>query len=136
MKKLLSIVLLIAMLCTSVVALTACPKPGPSDSDINMDIDLSNKPNLKVLLPNSGKDENYLNTNSNALLVQELTGYVVDYDQLPADASSTLNTTFMNKTPYNLIKLTKDQFSDLVKDDALVDITDALAKFADRKSVV
>ena len=130
MKKLLSIVLLIAMLCTSVVALTACPKPGPSDSDINMDIDLSNKPNLKVLLPNSGKDENYLNTNSNALLVQELTGYVVDYDQLPADASSTLNTTFMNKTPYNLIELTKDQFSDLVKDDALVDITDALAKFA------
>ena len=130
MKKLLSIVLLIAMLCTSVVALTACPKPGTSDSDINMNIDLSNKPNLKVLLPNSGKDKNYLNTNSNALLVQELTGYVVDYDQLPADASSTLNTTFMNKTPYNLIKLTKDQFSDLVKDDALVDITDALAKFA------
>ena len=99
MKKLLSIILLIAMLCTSVLALTACP-PAGGDSEINMDIDLSQKIDLSVLIPSSGKNINEINNNKNALLLEELTGYKVTYTQLPAsDASGTLNTEFMNQTP-------------------------------------
>ena len=67
MKKLLSIVLLIAMLCTSVVALTACPD-DTTDSDINMDIDLSQKINLNVLIPSSGKKIEEINNNISILL--------------------------------------------------------------------
>ena len=55
----------------------------------------------------------------------------MQYTQLPsADSSAVINTELMDKTPYNVMKLTKDQFSDLVMDDMLVDITDALEVFA------
>ena len=131
MKKILSVLLLIAMLLTGTVALTACGNKNSGGDEINMDIDLSQKIDLKVLIPYSGKSIEEVNSNTNAKLIEELTGYKVTYTQLPAsDASGTLNTEFMSETPYNLIKLTKDQFSDLVKDDLLVDITDALEKFA------
>ncbi len=103
---------------------------GGGDGEINYEIDLSVKPTLKVLMPNSGKSINEVNTSSNALLIEQLTGYKVEYTQLPADAATTLNTELMDKRPYNAIKLTKNQFSDLVKDDMLVDITDALEVFA------
>ena len=134
MKKILSAILLLAMVLSSLAVLSACGgggNGGGSDYQINMNIDLSKKPALKVLMPNSGKSIDAVNNNVNATLIETLTGYEVTYTQLPAaDASKTLNTELMDKKPYDVIKLTKDQFSDLVNQDLLVDITDALATFA------
>ena len=133
MKKILSFILLIAMLCTSVLAVTSC---GPADNggnggdDIDMNIDLSKKPTLNVLMPNSGKSIEAVNNNVNAQVIETLTGYKVNYTQLPADATTTLNTILMDKERYDVMKLTKDQFSDLVDQDMLLDITDALKTFA------
>ena len=133
MKKILSLILTVVMLATSLLAFTACGdnnKPG-SDYEINYDIDLSSKPQLKVLMPSSGRDIGAVNSDPNALLIEQLTGYKVEYTQLPAaDAAKVLNTELMDKKPYDVMKLTKDQFSDLVNQDLLVDITDALATFA------
>lgn len=133
MKKILSFILLIAMLLTSTFAIVACETPtdNAGGSDINYDIDLSQKPTLKVLMPNSGKNIDAVNSDKTATLIQELTGYKVEYTQLPAaDASTTLNSILMDKESYDVMKLTKDQFSDLVKKDMLLDITDALKTFA------
>ena len=133
MKKILSAILLLAMVLSSLAVLSACGgggNGGGSDYQINMNIDLSKKPALKVLMPNSGKSIDAVNSSSNATLIESLTGYKVTYTQLPTDAATTLSTIFMDKTPYHAMKLTKDQFSDYVKDDLLVDITDALSVFA------
>ena len=132
MKKFLSFILVIATLLTSIVALVACTDNGTTTggTEINMNIDLSKKPTLNVLMPNSSKSIEEVNADPTAKLLETLTGYKVNYTQLPADASTTLNTIFMDKKPYDAIKLTKDQFADLVEQDVLLDITDALAVFA------
>ena len=135
MKKILSLMLAGTMLVTSLLSLSSCFKKddnkGGSDYEINYDIDLSQKPTLQVLMPNSGKSIESVNSNSNALLIEQLTGYKVNYTQLPAaDASKTLNNELMDKKQYDAMKLTKDQFSDLVNQDLLVDLTDALSVYA------
>ncbi len=124
-------VLVALLLCAIVLfGLTACNTTN-SEYQIDYDIDLSQKPTLNVLMPNSGKLIEEVNTSSNAVLIEQLTGYTAKYTQMPAvDASKTLNNDLMDKIPYDVIKLTKNQFSDLVKDDMLVDITDALEVFA------
>ena len=131
MKKIVSFILLATMLVTSVFATACTGDSGTTIVDnIKYDIDLNNKPTLKVLMPNSGKSIEAVNSDKTAVLIQELTGYKTEYTQLPSDATTTLNNTLMDKVPYDVIKLTKDQFSDLVKQDMLLDITDALEVFA------
>ena len=132
MKKIISLILCVAMLASGILALSACNRGdngdgGNSDYQVNLELDLTNKPTLNVLMPNSGKSIDSVNSNANALLIEQLTGYKVNYTQLPAaDASKTLNTELMDKKQYDAMKLTKDQFSDLVNQDLLVDLTDAL----------
>jgi len=132
MKKIVSLILLAAMLVTSVLA-TSCGgnKTPDGGSDIKMDIDLSQKPTLSVLMPNSGKSIDAVNSDPTALLIEELTGYKTEYTQLPADATSTLNSILMDKEQYDVMKLTKDQFSDLVEQDMLLELPKSvLEKFA------
>ncbi len=125
MKKILSIFLLI-LLSTS---LFGCNKTEYVDN-INYDIDLNQKPELSILMPYSGYTIQEVNADSNAKLIETLTGYKTTYTQLPsADASKTLNNELMDKRHYNIMKLTKEQFADLVKDDMLLDITEALNVF-------
>ncbi len=134
MKKILSLILCVAMLLSSMLAITSCKGGGGNGGgnggggdEINLNLDLSKKPTLKVLMPNSGKSIESVNDNVNAALIEQLTGYKVEYTQLPAvDAGKTLNTELMDKKQYDAMKLTKDQFSDLVNQDLLVDLTDAL----------
>lgn len=132
MKRILALILFVAILCTSVFGLASCNKKGgKTDDGINYEIDLANKPNLEILMPSSGKSIEEVNSSSNAKLIEQLTGYKVNYTQLPAaDPSTTLNTSIMDQKQYHAMKLTKDQFSDLVNKELLTDITDALEKFA------
>ena len=127
--------LLALLLCVVMVAslFTGCVEYSDEGNEfpINYDIDLTQKTTLNVLMPNSGRDIDAVNNDNNALLIQQLTGYEVKYTQLPAaDSSKVLNNELMDKRDYQVMKLTKDQFSDLVDQDMLVDITDALQKFA------
>lgn len=129
MKRILALILFVVLLSTSVFTFASCNKKTGNDYEINYDIDLTQKPELKILMPNSGKDIGAVNSSSNATLIEKLTGYKVTYTQLPVDAATTLTTTFMDKVPYHAIKLTKDQFSDYVNQDLLTDITDALSVY-------
>ena len=134
MKRILALILFVVLLSTSMFTLASCKKPdgGSTGGDeINYDIDLAQKPELQVLMPNSGKSIDAVNSSSNATLIESLTGYKVTYTQLPAaDASTVLNNELMSNKKYDAMKLTKDQFSDLVSKDMLVDLTDALSVFA------
>ena len=117
MKRILSLFLALAMLCTGAFAMTGCANSDKIVDNINYEIDLNSKPELKVLMPNSGKSIDAVNSDKTALLIESLTGYKTTYTQLPADATTTLNTILMDKEAYDVIKLNKDQFSDLVKKD-------------------
>ncbi len=117
-----SVVMAGALLCP----LAACKKEA---STYDPDIDLSNKPDLRVLMPYSGYDIATVNADPNAAVVEKVTGYKVNYEQLPTDATSTLNTLFMNRDSYNAIKLTSAQFASLVAEDALLDLSDAIEDF-------
>ena len=126
-KKLICLLLSMLMLAT---VFAGC-NTEEAEFEINYDIDLTQKPKLNVLMPYSGKTIESVNSNLNAKLIQELTGYEVQYTQLPSvEASKTLNLEIMDRKDYQVMKLTKEQFSDLVKDELLVDITDALEVFA------
>ena len=129
MKKL-SIILAVVMCVAALMSLFACDSTS-GEYEINYDIDLGQKRDLSVLMPYSGYEIGTVNNSLTAQTIERLTGYKTTYTQLPAaDASKTLNNELMDKRPYDAIKLTKDQFADLVKDDMLVDLTDALKKFA------
>ena len=80
--KIIALLLCIAM---TAALFAACGSDSNKGGDeINYDIDLTQKPKLNVLMPNSGKPIEAVNSNSNALLIQQLTGYEVEYTQLPA----------------------------------------------------
>lgn len=132
MKKIFKGALSLTMAAVAAAGLiTAVGCGGNYDSEINMDIDLSQKPELSILMPSSGYTIEEVNNDPNAKVIETLTGYKAKYTQLPsADASKTINNELMDKRHYNAIKLEKNQFADLVKDDMLVDITDALPVFA------
>lgn len=125
MKKILSV--LFVFMC--LIGLVACGGKTYEDN-IDYDIDLNNKPALSILMPYSGYTIQEVNNDPNAKLIERLTGYTTTYTQLPSsDASKTLNNELMDKRHYNIMKLTKEQFADLVKDDMLLDITEALNVF-------
>ena len=108
----------------------ACGNGGDDQTNINMNIDLNNKIELNVLMPNSGYTIDAVNADYNAKVVEEVTGYKVKYSQLPAsDASSSLNTQLIDREHYNAMKLTTSQFADLIANDALLPLADAIDNF-------
>lgn len=110
-------------------ALAGCGGGG-DDYGINMDIDLSQKIDLNVLMPYSGYTEDVMNADYNAQVVEEVTGYHVNYSQLPStDASSSLNMRLIDRVQYNAMKLTSGQFADLIAQDVLLPLDDVLDKF-------
>ena len=103
---------------------------GNEDYGINMDVDLTQKIDLKVLMPYSGYTEDQINADPNAEVVKTVTGYNVQYNQLPAsNASSALNTRLIDREQYNAMKLTTAQFADLIAQDVLLPLDDVLDKF-------
>ena len=120
-----------ALLCGVFAAGTcACFGGGGGGTDINFDIDFSNKPTLNVLMPNSGYDTAYINADENAKVVERVTGYKVNYSQLPAtQADSNLGLQLGDHAAYNAIKLTSSQFSALVSQDVLLDLKPAIDAF-------
>ncbi len=132
MKKLVCKTTAALLLATLVMASFSACTGGETQTDINLDIDLTQKPMLSVLMPNSGYDDTYINEDPNAQVVEDVTGNHVEYSQLPAtNASTTLNLQLIDREPYNAMKLTSAQFADLIAQDVLLDLTPAIEKFGD-----
>lgn len=94
---------------------------------VNPDADVSEKIDLKILLPYVSDS---MQSNPAIPLINELTGYTTTYDQLPtgAAAETNINNLFINKdTTYNALKLTKNQFNRYaVKAAAFADLTEVV----------
>lgn len=87
-------------------------------------IDLSTKPTLKLLMPYTPFDPN---ADVTAKYLEQATGYKVQYDILPnEDAQTKLNAIIASKTEYDIIVLTKADFSNTVSTGAYDDLNDLL----------
>lgn len=115
-------------LCAATGVLAGCG--GGDEFQVNMDIDLNNKIDLKVLMPNSGETIEAMQADSTVGVIEQVTGYEVEYSQLAgANADSMLSNHLMNRSPYHLVKMTTAQFGGLVQQGALLALNDVLDKF-------
>jgi len=106
MKKWLSLFLVLALMCCVGIA-------GAEE-----------KPTLKVLAFNAAFDAN---EDVNAKAVEEVTGYHVEYSMLPAEnADEKLNIELASGSNYDIIKLTANQYFQLVGRGALMPLDDLL----------
>ena len=72
MKKLVCKTTAALLLATLVMASFSACTGGETQTDINLDIDLTQKPTLSVLMPNSGYDDTYINEDPNAQVVEDV----------------------------------------------------------------
>ncbi|MBO9596714.1 MAG: extracellular solute-binding protein [Cohnella sp.] len=85
------------------------------------------KPELKFLAANAGFDPN---KDPAAALIEEVTGYKVNYNMLPADkADEKLNLEMASGAYYDLMGVTKPQFAGLVNQNAILPLNDLIDKF-------
>lgn len=87
------------------------------------------KPTLRLLGPNNGTDYDPNNYPVQKML-EEKTGYKVQYEALPAEnADDKLNLLMANKEPYDILKLTPGQFIKLANEGALEPLDDLLKQY-------
>ncbi|MEG0691474.1 MAG: extracellular solute-binding protein [Oscillospiraceae bacterium] len=131
MKKFLSI-----LFCASMIlgTLSGCATKkdetpsGTSSATPEAKIDLSVKPELKLLMPYVPFDPKLDPT---AIYLEEATGYKVQYDMLPnEDALTKLNTIIASKADYDIIVLTKNDFEATVGTGAYQPLNELLPTYA------
>lgn len=127
-KRILSLVLVIVMLASMVMA---CGKSDKTDSDskVNSEIKLADvKPTLKVLGSSSTSD---LNDTTEAQVIEKATGYQVEYYGLPSEnANQALMLTIANDNDYDLVTMNQSQFSTLMTNKALLPLNDYIDAIA------
>ena len=108
----------VALLLTAMLLL-ACLAP--------MAMATEEKPTLKVLAFNAAFDPN---TDINAQEIEKVTGYHVEYYMLPAENPDVkLNTEIASGTDYDIIKITANQYYQLVGRGALMPLDDLLQEY-------
>jgi putative aldouronate transport system substrate-binding protein len=97
-----------------------CPEQDNSEYIID---NLDNKPTINFLGQSAGNFDP--TKDPTAAVVERLTGYEVKYNQLPsASADASLNTQLGSGTKYHAVKVTKNQYEYLVRQCALLDLSD------------
>ncbi len=134
MKKSLTFMLVCVLCVVTAFSFTACGSKSDNDPviplDVNVNAPAAEKPTLNIHLQSSGYTETELNKQYAARKISEVTDYNVKYSQLPATGDTeALDLALINRSQYNAIKVTKDQYNKLVQQDALLDIKPALDKF-------
>ncbi len=130
MKKYLSIALCATMILGTLSGCTTKkPAPGTSSTpETSTKIDLSVKPELKMLMPYVPFDPK---ADSTAIYLEEATGYKVQYDMLPSEDSQTkLNAIIASKTEYDIIVLAKPDFDNTVETGAYMDLDSLIPTYA------
>lgn len=137
MKKRLFCFVLAVMMLVSV--LTACGQGSNEDAQQNQggqadqgsqtEIKLADvKPSLKVLGSSSTSD---LNATTEAKVIQEATGYTVEFFGLPAEnANQALMLTMANDNDYDMVTMNQTQFSTLMTNNALLPLNDYIDAIA------
>ncbi|MDD3335704.1 MAG: hypothetical protein PHI98_09325 [Eubacteriales bacterium] len=87
----------------------------------------------------TGKTVEEFNADPIAAMIQEQTGYMVKYDQAPADANdamTAITNIFMSRSDYQAIVVNKNQFYSLLAMDALKDLTPFIETTTNMKEVI
>lgn len=128
-KRVLSLVLVIVMLASMLIACGKKGDEGEGSNSTNKDIKVADvKPTLKVLGSSSSND---LNGTIEAKVIEDATGYKVEYHGLPAEnANQALMLTLANNNDYDLVTLNQSQYSTLVSSGALLPLNDYIDAIA------
>src|SRR5690554_4529647 len=120
--------LLFSFVLITIIILSGCGKK--INTEINYDVDLDEKIDLITLFPNSGLSDNEFKNGYTAQLIEEITGYKVDYRQLSdSNADNQVTNYLSSHEPIHLMKLTEGQYESHVAKGAFVDLTKLLDKF-------
>lgn len=121
-KRILSVVLVLVMLASVLAACGGNSGSGTGAVDKSQ-IKLADvKPSLKVLGSSTTSD---LNNTTEAKVIQQATGYTVEYFGLPAEnANQALMLTMANKNDYDMVTMNQTQFSTLMTNKALLPLND------------
>jgi putative aldouronate transport system substrate-binding protein len=102
-----------------------CPVHNPSLNDIDFE---NNKIALNFLGPSAGTFD--IDKDPTKELIQELTGYDVTYEELPqSNATEALNLRLGSRDQFNAVKVTKNQYENLVQQCALLDLSAYIDKY-------
>lgn len=124
MKKIIGIVVIIATL----TFLVSCG--NKIDTGINLDVDLENKIELNTIFPNTGYSDQEMKNGYSANLIEELTGYKVNYRQLSDTNADVDITNFLSsKEELHVMKLSAGQYEAHATNGAFVRLNDLLDKF-------
>lgn len=129
-KRVLSLILVVAMIASM---LMACGKDDKEDDAAsnkpNTEIKVADvKPTLKLLGSSSTAD---LNDTIEAKVIEEATGYKVEYHGLPAEnANQALMLTLANDNDYDLVTMNQNQFTTLRSNGALLALNDYIDAIA------
>ncbi len=128
-RKLIALILVLVMVMTGVVACGSKDDKEAGNNNTSTDIKLADvKPTLKVLGSASSSE---LNDTIEAKVIEEATGYHVEYHGLPAENSSqALMLTLANDNDYDLVTLNQSQYSTLVANKALLPLNDYIDAIA------
>lgn len=129
-KKLLSLFLVVAMLASMLVACGNTQGTSGGDGTDKSEIKLADvKPTLKVLGTSTNSQ---LNDTVEAKVIEEATGYHVEYHGLPADnATQALMLTMANENDYDLVTInSRANFSTLMSNGALLPLNDYIDAIA------
>ena len=121
------------VLLSLVGALCSCScdveKFNKFNKEINLYVDLDEKPVLNTLFPNSGMDNSSFANGWTAQYFEKKTGYKVKYNQAIDNQTTIVNNILASKEQYHMFKLESGTYMALVSTGAFVDLKPALEKY-------
>lgn len=121
-----------ATLICGVLGLSGCGSliDAYSADSVPTSVDLSKKPTINALFPDSGFSDDEFKTGYTAKLLGEVTGYDVVYNQVKGtDADNVITNYLTTKAPYNFMKLGLGQFDGHITEEAFLPLEDVLASY-------
>ena len=122
---------IISLALTTLVGVASCDieSLNKNGAQINLDVDLNEKIELKVLYPNSGMSNTEFKKSRTTQYFEEITGYKVSYEQALSDMGNLVGNIMMSKLDYNMLKLESGTYMAMVSEGNFVDLKPALEKF-------
>lgn len=139
MRRLRNILILLASVTTFVLILIGLTKFEPfinwakrfdkSNVDYDVEVDLSKKPTLNVLYPNSGMSDSAFQGSWTTRYFNEVSGYNVNYYQTLSGQDERVNTILAGNEEYHMLKLESGTYLKNQAQGAFVDLAPALEMY-------
>ncbi len=127
MKKLISLLLTVALITTACIGLFGCKGGEKYSYEIDWNVDLSKPIALKGLYPETSLSS--FGNDDTSSIIQQKTGYTVNYTEVKGgNADNEINSILTTQTEYHFLKLTEAQYHPYLSQGAFLDLTELLEK--------